>query len=189
MKIGLDFNGVIADCAGLKQQWITRLFGKLVPYENLPKAKLVGDGWLSVDQYNALKHCIYTNEGFGSAIQSVPGAIVCIKQLLQDGHEIIVVTSRWAESLTMAQDWVRKQGLDLSVMGVGLGNSKAPAAAGLDVFVDDDLENLQDLVGVVPNRFLFNWDYNRDDDLSGVGERVKSWDELYRAIQAIEVRV
>jgi hypothetical protein len=189
MKIGLDFNGVIADCGGLKQRWIVKLFGKLVPYEKLSKVKLVGEGILSAEQYSALKHCIYTNGDFGSAIQPVPGALVCIEQLLRDGHQIVVITSRWGASLQLAQDWVKRQGLGLTVVGVGGGNSKAPAATGLDIFVDDDLDKLEELVGVVPSRFLFGWDYNQHVDVLGVAKRVESWDDLYRDISALKVGV
>jgi len=53
--------------------------------------------------------------------------------------------------LKIAQEWLTQNQLDfLHITGVGYGNSKAFACTGVDIFVDDDSEKLEELVTTVP---------------------------------------
>jgi hypothetical protein len=109
-----------------------------------------------------------------------------VRQLQKKGHELQIVTSREPEACDIAREWMTIQKLQLELVGVGYGNSKADATTGFDVYVDDDLDKLEPLVGIVPHLFLFSWGYNQHVNEYGIGERVSSWEELYRNIGLIE---
>lgn len=68
---------------------------------------------------------------------------------------------------------------------IGYGNSKVSAANGLDFYVDDDLDNLKPLIGVVLHLFLFSWGYNAHVEVGDVVKHLASWKELYRTIQIL----
>jgi hypothetical protein len=178
MRIGLDFDGVISDCGDLKCKAAKRLFGVDIPPERFKKELVVGEGILTYDQYRHLQQVIYGTHEYGELMEPVPGVLEGIARLRGDGHEVRVITSRDGETLEVARAWADRRGLAIDFTGVGHGASKADAAAGLDFYVDDDIDKLEPLVGVVPHRALFSWGYNSHVDAEGVAVRVASWQEL-----------
>lgn len=57
---------------------------------------------------------------------------------------------------------------------------------GLDLYVDDDFDKLEPLVGVVPHLFLFSWGYNAHEEVGTIAKRVASREGLYYAIKHLE---
>ena len=186
MKIGLDFDGVISDCGKLKSEGAKRLYGIEVPPSDFKKEIVVGGGYLTAEQYRELQRIIYETTEYGLLMEPVEGALFHIPQLLSEGHTILVVTSRYGESLELAKEWSVNHGLRLDFIGISYGGNKAVAATGLDFFVDDDFDKLEPLVDVVPYRFLFSWEYNAHVDTGLVAKRVLSWKHLYDEIQALD---
>jgi len=186
MKIGLDFDGVIADCGNLKSKGAWELYRVLIPPEKFKKEILVGEKILTSAQYSEVQHLVYNTYEMGLLMEPVEGVLRYIPRLIDEGHTVRIITSRQNESLAIAAEWALKQGLLLDFTGVGYGRSKATAAKGVDVYIDDDLEKLEPLVGVVPNRYLFSWGYNEHIDVSGVANRIASWEEFYSTIQQLD---
>ncbi|MCL5016202.1 MAG: hypothetical protein M1312_01125 [Patescibacteria group bacterium] len=187
MKIGLDFDGVVADSSDnqeIKSRWAEKLYGVKVPPCDFKKGYVVGNGILTAEQYANLQNFIYGNREIGMAMRPVSGALEFIPRLVANGHLVSVITSRERPALEIAVEWTAKNGLRIPFVGVGYGISKANAAAGMNVFVDDDVNKLKNLLGVVRYRFLFSWLYNAEVDVHNVA-RVHSWEELYSAIQAL----
>lgn len=180
MRIGLDFDGVISDCGQLKSMGAARLYGVTIPPEKFKKEIVLGEKWLTPEQYRELQSNIYGTPELGLLMDPVPGMIEYLPLLISDGHQVTIITSRANTELSIARTWSVRQGLALTFIGVGYGNSKAEAARGLDVFVDDDLDKLVPLVPVVPHRFLFEWGYNQHVLVGQTARRIKSWAELYR---------
>jgi hypothetical protein len=89
--------------------------------------------------------------------------------------------------LYIAKELVAARGLALEFISTGYGKSKVDAAnaVGFDAYVDDDLDKLVLLRGIVPYLFLFSWGYNERVDESGVALRVRSWEEFYGKISAL----
>lgn len=185
MKIGIDFDGLLSDCGLLKSEAALELYGVEIHPHQFKRELVVGRGLLTHDQYRELQYKIYGTRPLGFSMKPVPGAFVYIRQLLRDGHDLLVVTSRSGEQLAIAEEWTNDLGLDLPFVGVGYGKSKAQAARGLDVFIDDDLDKLEPLVGVVPHRFLFSWGYNKHLSEGAVASRVASWQEFYAKVAAL----
>ena len=185
MKIGLDFDGVISDCGKLKSDGAKKLYGVDIPPAKFKKEIVVGEKHLTMEQYRELQKIIYGTREIGFLMEPVDGVLHFLPRLVADGHTVLVVTSRGEVELEIAKEWSTRQRLQLNFAGVGYGNSKASAASGLDFYVDDDLDKLEQLVGIVSHRFLFSWGYNTHVDIGTVANRVASWEELYRTIQTL----
>jgi len=185
LKIGLDFDGVISDCGKLKSDGARKLYGVDISPTKFKKEIVVGEKHLTMEQYRELQKIIYGTREVGFLMEPVAGVLRFLPQLVADGHTVLVVTSRDEVELEIAKEWSLRQGLQLNYVGVGYGNSKSNAANGLDVYIDDDLDKLEPLVGVVPYRYLFSWGYNIHVDVGEVAKRVASWEELYLTIQTL----
>lgn len=182
MRIGLDFDGVISDCGALKCSAAKKLYGIDIPADRFKKELVVGGGLLTMQQYKDLQQTIYGTWDIGLTLEPVDGVLDAIPRLRGDGHELRVITSRDGIQLDIARAWAAKHGLALDFTGVGYGASKAGAAEGLDLYVDDDLDKLAPLVDVVPRRLLFSWGYNSHVDAAGIAERVRSWKEILEVV-------
>ncbi len=185
MKIGLDFDGVISDCGKLKSDAAKKLHGLNIPPEKFKKEIVIGEGHLTAEQYHDLQKIIYGTREVGFLMEPVVGMLESVPQLLALGHTLLIVTSRGEAELEIAREWSVKQGLALDFIGVGYGVSKATACIGLDVYIDDDLDKLEPLVGIVPHRFLFSWGYNNHIDEGAIAKRISSWQEFCKTIGSL----
>lgn len=187
MVIGLDFDGVITNCGKLKSLAAKKLYGIHIDPDDFKKEVLVGCGHMTIAQYRHLQNVVYCQPEFGLLMEEVDGSLGFIIRLMDDGHAIKVITSRSETALVIATDWCRLVGLELDLTGVGYGNSKAEACAsfGVQMFVDDDLDKLEELQSVVPRLFLFSWGYNRHSELSPEIKRISAWHELYNVVREI----
>ena len=180
MKISLDFGGVIADYRRLWVQAVLELFGELIPVKSASRGQIreiIGE-----TRYRYLMKCIYDKWKYGyELLHLVKGADVYLPLLMTE-HQVQVTTTRCDRSLRMAQKFMHDMGLGaIHFEGVGCGRSKAPALKGFDVHVDDSPEKLKQLVGCVPNLFLFSWQYNEGEVPEGIVP-VLSWADLYHRI-------
>jgi 5'(3')-deoxyribonucleotidase len=176
MKIGLDFDGVIANSHPMKSVIAKQMFGVDIPPERFFKESVVENG-LSLEQYKLVKENLYFNDHDILPIKDAPAYI---SLLLSRGHDIKIVTSRTGDTLKKAENLLKKYNIDLPLVGVGYGLSKAVAAEGLDLFVDDDIEKLIPLNGIVKHLLLFSSLYNQHNNEGFF--RVDSWNDIYKYI-------
>lgn len=185
MLIGLDFDGVISDCGQLKSESAKKIYGIDIPPARFKKELIIHDGLLNEQQYRNLQKIIYTTRDTGLAIKPVDGVLLYLPKIIAEGHQIKIVTSRDKEALEIAKEWAKIHGIELEFIGVGYGKSKRAAASGLDVFIDDNLDKLIPLAGVVPHLFLYAWGYNSHINTGAVAQKIFSWKEIYQTIQAL----
>ncbi len=178
MNIGLDFDGVIFNSHPLKSMVAEKRFGIKIPPERYRREFVVGQDYMTGDAYRSVGE-----EAMGGTypIPPVQESLVYIP-LLQAKHTVRVVTSRTGDMLSYAEQLLQEHGLTLPATGVGYRLSKESACRDLDVYVDDDLEKLIPLIGVVPNLFFFSWPWNIDEQEPEGIVRVQSWWELYNYI-------
>lgn len=186
MRIGLDFDGVVANPSRLKIVAAKTLFNVEIPIAKMRREYAVGSGLLTSTQYTEMLNYVYSSENLARYMRPVNGAIEHILRLAHDGHDVRIITSRGREkSLGVVDNWLKDKKLLVPVRGVGYGRDKTEACKelGIDLFVDDDLDKLERLVDVVEHRYLFGWEYNKDDYCEAIAKRVNSWGELYTAIK------
>ncbi len=182
MKIGLDFDGVIANNNKLKSEAAKLLFDLDIPPDRFKKEILVEENILTLNQYRKLQKFIYDPEERSNLkMDPVEGVLTYLPKIISEGYEILVVTSRSKDSIPFMKTWSKNINLNLNFIALGYGKSKKSATADLDLYVDDDLDKLLDLT--TPNRILFSWKYNSHLTDLGTIKRVDSWNELYNFIK------
>ncbi|TAL19585.1 hypothetical protein EPN90_03045 [Patescibacteria group bacterium] len=177
-KIGIDFDGVIADTSSLKQEQARLLYGVSIPPHQFKEQLVTGMGILTQPQYRALMRRVCGTREVGLRMAPLPGAVPSLRRLLDGGHRCTVITSREAEELAIASEWCAARGLAPEFVSVGYAKPKVEVARGLDVYIDDDLQKLLPLVGNTPNLFLFHQSYNAHEAEPPEIRRVSSWAEL-----------
>jgi uncharacterized HAD superfamily protein len=185
MRIGLDFDGVITDSCHMKQEYLKKNYGLELPAHLIKREIMVGRGHLTNEQYDRINHDIAFSEEWAKQMTPLPGMLHYIPKLLDEGHDLCIITNRSQKARDLAESYLRSNGISVPVYGMGKGVSKAPACKGLDVFIDDDLDKLEDLTDIVPNRYLMSWQFNEHHDTKDIATRVHSWEEFYTLIQAI----
>jgi len=185
MNIGFDFDGVITDCGQLKSDGAKKFYGINIPAGRFKKELIIKDNILTSEEYRKLQKIVYETRGAGLLMKPVDGALQYLPRLIEDGHRVIIITSRDGMSLQMANEWFLRRNLVLDFIGVGHKNDKVEAATGLDVYVDDDFDKLKPLIRIVPHLYLFAWEYNQHIKNIDPVIRVASWDKLFAHIQLI----
>jgi hypothetical protein len=174
MKIGLDFDGVFCNGAKLLNDGSQKLFGI-----NLPIDKSVEE-ILNKRQVSVLKEFVFENENNNLKLESIPNAITTCEKLIKEGHELQIITKRNDGTKTVRQ-YCRSWDLNIPIIGLKLGQNKSEFCSGVDVFLDDSVDNIIDLQKVVPKCFLFVWPYNLNSNISPEN-RVHSWREFTEKI-------
>ncbi len=184
MEIGLDYDGVIADPSKAKSEQAKKMYNVDIS-PDMFKKELIVPKFLTKEQYRLVQKEVYENKDLGLSMPPVPAALDYLPRLLKELHMITVITSRYKDSSDVAQEWLIKNDLFVPVIGVPYPLPKTEACKGLDIYVDDDLDKLEPLVGIVENRYLFSWPYNKHNNPGSIAKRVDSWQQLYFEIQRL----
>ncbi|MDP2586380.1 MAG: hypothetical protein Q8P32_01225 [Candidatus Komeilibacteria bacterium] len=178
----MDCDKVILDPDPQKAALAKELFGIDILPEQC-KREVAVPGILTLEQYREIQKTLFYNWEMSKGILPVPGAVDYVRMLMDSGHFIKVITSRTGEALEIAQRLCRQHGLEIfDWQGVGHDVSKKEAAKGLDVYVDDDYDKLEDLIGIVPNLILFAWPANQGITLDPRIIRIEGWENLFQHI-------
>ena len=189
MKIGLDFDGVISDCGELKRLGAKLLFDKDIPAAKFKKEIIIGEGLLTAEQYRQVQQQVYGNREIGIQMKPLPYVLELLP-LLQEGNltEIKIVTARGNLEASIAVEWMKLYGLKVPLEFTD-NQEKTEFCKGLDVYIDDDLEKLEPLVGVVPNLYLMSHPYNSNINVDGIATRVRDWPHFfYKVLELLSKR-
>lgn len=185
MKIGLDFDGVIADVQTLKSEAAKELFDVNILAGKFKKEILFKDKIISPLEYGRLQEEVFWNQKWISEMRPINGALKYIQHLIDDGHEIIIITSRIGAALENAKLWAANNNLQLRFYGVGYGNPKTEFCKGLDIFIDDDRDKLFPLKDVVKQSFLFDFYGQCKENMNNDGIKIIfSWKQFYEIINS-----
>lgn len=186
MKIGLDFDGVLSNYGKLKQYGIRLKLGLDVPLEKTDKKILISEGILTKEQYLEICGYVLGSEELIPKMEPVQGALEFCRKLIKDGHDMVIVTSRGKGETIVAQKWLKMYDLNIPIIGVGIDNSKKNACTGLDVYLDDDIDKIENVGDVVSHKFLMSWPYNLHINPPSAIKRVSSWRNFYEEVSALK---
>ncbi len=181
MKIGLDFDGVFCDAVKMLQSGARRLYGIDLPIEECMHAQKEDKSLLNHEQYKTLKEFVFEQDSGSFNSNPLPDVKTACETLIGRGHKLVIITQR-NEGLRNAREFLKKLGISIPLIGIVPGQKKSSVAEGLDIFLDDSVNNLKDLLTTVPHRFLFSWSYNLEYNISECEQRVCSWQDFVQKI-------
>jgi 5'-nucleotidase len=166
MRIGCDVDGVLRD-------FVSQL--KEVYKKHNPTHE-VGD----VTQWNmsnAFPQCEdikkfyidYADDVMGNAMPYI-GARTFIQDIVDAGHDVIIVTHQHSNTEKYTLDWLNKWGFPYKAIIF----AEDKTIADVDIILDDNPRNIKDLRSVNRHAVLFDQPWNKDMD----GERVYNYQEF-----------
>ena len=188
LRIGLDFDGVIADTPLLKSQVARDVFEKEVNPAYMLAKYILDNNILTPDEYHRLQQEIYFDHPeWHRTLKPMKEACESITALKSDGHEIVSITSRTPDAVRLAREWLQDEGFGIELYDMEGRSGKEEVAKELriEVYIDDDPQFLTPMVGVVPHLFLFAWKYNENFDEGDCMTRTGSWSDIRARIKDI----
>lgn len=180
MRIGLDMDSVIYDFSSSLASFLEhRGLGVIehTVWDVWEDYGITHDEWLDYFQDGVECGWLYSK---GAPIHN---AVVTIQELANQGHTIHIVTHR--EGARAASDtvkWLERHGVPFHSLTFSGDKSVVDA----DVFFDDKIENVQEVLYQNGHGVLFDQPWNQDYELTSHIDRVLDWDELADYVALLE---
>jgi uncharacterized protein len=181
LSIGLDFDGVIANTPALKSVAVKEIIGKVVKPEEMLARNVIEKKLMTMDEYHVLQREVYfKHPQWHNYLHAMSGAIEGIEELQDLGHFVACITSRTPDAVSLARQWIEREGIEIEIHDMEGHPSKTSVAKelGLNVFIDDDPQYLEPMIGEIDNLFLYSWVYNKEYDEGENITRTGSWSDI-----------
>ncbi len=169
LRIGIDFDGVIAYGSALKRAYIKEKFGF---YCSNPSKFHSG---LTKEQYTEMIAELYNTSKYLKTPE-INGAKNYLKKLKKEGHKVFIITLRTDSEIKYTKQWLQQHNISEFEEIINTNNgpkSEACKKINLDLFIDDYPTMLEELKGIVPNIIIFN------------PENPESWDNIFPEIEKL----
>jgi len=178
LKIGLDFDGVVANTPRLTSEIAAQKFGIYLPDNGLNIDYCLKKGFTE-KSYRQLQEIVYSSYN----LRPVMGAIKYIRQLIENNQDLMIVSYREKRESKIIKHFLDQHDFDLDYICTdNRPKSQFCEKQKLDVFFDDRLEHLLDLSDNVKYLFLFAKPYNKEEQESHRVKVVHSWREFYEKL-------
>ena len=182
MRIGIDFDGVLADTMPAMVSYAAQHLGITLSEAECMRPE--GPIRLGEAGYVALVRNTHET-AYALTFAATDGAFEAL-QRLSETHEVFVVTNRAGAALARAEEWLTARSMrsmlsDLVSASAGTGKVEAARRLGLDVLLDDWPENLVGL-DAATRPVLWSASYNLDAPLPSRVRRVHGWSAFAEAI-------
>ncbi|MDO7785629.1 5' nucleotidase, NT5C type [Desulforamulus aquiferis] len=180
MKIGIDLDGTIADNLNLLVDTLNTHSGK----------KLLGD---EIYQYNLCKVYSITEDDFINLMEQreeeiistspvIPYARRNIKQLVNDGWEVHIITARNPRYAEITEKWLHQQGIPYRGLHLLNSHDKLDVCKELKVrlMIEDNIHNGYQLATGGIDVILYDAPHNRFWPWKGT--RCRTWNQVYNSI-------
>jgi uncharacterized HAD superfamily protein len=178
MRIGIDFDGTIADASSAKIRYALERFGvELTPELTMRPG---GVPVIGLERYEAMVADIFGTE-LTLEFEPMPGALEVLRRLAAE-HEIYVVTARLDHEVDLAARWLETRGVEVRGVRHTARGPKTDACRelGLGLYLDDTPAELARLAegGLCEAGLcaaLLETPYNREDDRHAAVRLVPDW--------------
>ena len=147
MRIGIDYDGTIADTNAVKSQWIQANLGQTIPPEKCDRTQCVP--LIGKQNYERLAAVVYERE-WSLRVSPVCGVVAALNKLSK-AHQLVLVTARLKHRVEFASQWLMKQGLrglfDEILSSDGTDKATICRDTGIDILLDDDRRHIDALDG------------------------------------------
>ena len=190
MNIGIDVDGVIQNV----NKFINEEGLKYCKQNNIKAEINKSDAYYIQDLFGWDKETtrdfwlknqfIYAKEG-----EVVPKASENIKKLKQDGHNLIIITSRsivdkllhnelYEEMKNQVREWLNRNEIIYdNIIFAGADKSNNIIENNIDIMIEDSPKNLEQL-SQITKMICLNWPYNKDVNNDNIF-RCYNWDDIY----------
>jgi 5'(3')-deoxyribonucleotidase len=178
MIIGLDFDGTINNMLETWIDWLNQRHGTTVKIEDVVEWELtkVFPTVSKKDLFAPL-----SDPDYWSAVTFKPNAVKVIKKLIDEGHEIYIVTSSHYRTLPPKIDkcllaylpFIKKENIIITYN---------KALINCDVLLDDAEHNLINFKGI---KVLFDAPYNKKSTVADF--RITSWEDFYELVTELKI--
>jgi len=169
VKIGVDFDGVVANTGELQKYVARELFGKNIS-PSCHCSTSVREGYLSHEEAREVFDETYQNLKYLPNLKEQPNAKKTLMNLVNLGFPLEIITSREEKEFDFAQKWLEQNGIYVPIKSTSNEKYKTRACKGLDIYVEDIPDQINSLKKVVPRIVLFNSYDNQESNLTE-GER------------------
>ena len=184
VRIGVDFDGVVANTGGLQRYVARELFGKDIS-PSCHYSTSVREGNLTEDEARIVFNESYQNQKYLTNLKEQPNAKRTLMNLINSGIPLEIITSREEKEFDFVQKWLKQNGIYVPVKSTLNGEDKTKACNGLDIYVEDIPYQISALKEVVPRIVLFNGYDNKNSVLTkeeekqieGI-ERISDWNQF-----------
>lgn len=180
MTILVDMDDTIEQLLRAWIEGVNKKYGRAAEYDDVT-------GWNVSAVYPGLTwedvYSVPLDPEFWKTVEPIPGAAEGLKKLMDDGHDVFIVTATPYQSVKEKMtDLLFKYFPFLSWDQVIITTRKQMIRG--DVLVDDGIHNLE---GGDYAKILMTAPHNRGYDAEANGMiRVNNWDEILAAIEALE---
>lgn len=200
LKIGIDVDDVVADCAAPYLRAFAEWFG--IELGDAPLGWHLLDGFTGIPREEKEEFRLRLYGGaFFSQLDPYPDCGDALARIADAGHELHFITARSERRRSVTEEWLARHALLPFARGVHLrptgdfvprsydasqsAEFKVAKALqlGLDAFCEDDPLISRRLADAGVRVFLFDRPWNGDLQHPRVA-RVRSWDEVVRALVA-----
>ncbi len=145
MRVGIDFDGTIADTNRAKSDWIRRELDMIVPpylCDRTSAVPIIGE-----TQYALMSRLMYSEEGT-LALEPVAGFCEAFTRIVAK-HRVFVITARHGDRLGYAERWLALHHLNYRIQLRGVSARQTTKinvckSAGIQILIDDDSRHLPD---------------------------------------------
>ncbi len=198
MRIGIDLDDVIAECAVPYVRQFAERYGLELPDEGIGWHTLHEIDSVPQDEKDRFRIALYDSPFF-SELEPYADCPAVLERMVAAGHELYFVTARAERRRVITETWLREKGLmdyakavHLRPQGdfnpdVGRGRYDTHGSAryktrlaqelALEVFCEDDVVIARALADVGVHVWLFDQPWNRELEHPRV-ERVGGWSDL-----------
>lgn len=189
MKIGIDFDGTIADTNQIKSRWIQDQLGISVPPYMTDRTSCIPI--IGKENYKLMGISVYSPDSTAN-LAPVPGALDAIERLKQN-HSILIITARTRNKLRPAEEWLasHRATVDLEVLSVKV-SEKSKVQVCLDnhvnALVDDDEGHLVGLEDTGIAAILFKRNAPTPNNSKGqFCYFCRSWEEIEQQLNSMSM--
>lgn len=204
LEVAIDISGVTVATNHAKHKMLEEVTGFEIPQSSFLLSRTIGqrfrrkDGHgeevLLPDHYEKMKRRLFQSTERILNIPPIPGAIEAIKKIAAQ-HPVRFVTNHQEESTKSYRKWLDLYGfadIPLYASFQSVNRSKFNFTHNAHVIIDDNIANLQPLVGTVAALVLFRgWAENTLDEIEQFRQQdevhvVQKWGEVLEIIQHVE---
>jgi hypothetical protein len=177
MKIGIDYDGTIADTGTMKSAWIRENLGKEVESWNTDRTTCVPV--IGMEAYAKMGDAVYERELTLKA-PLIDGAAEALARIAQIG-EVYLITARGERRISFAREKLECKGLARYFSGFASSHGRTKeqvcSELGLDVIIDDDARHLEKISLQGLRKILIKCGSTEETELANGVEYAKSWQE------------